>query len=407
MKKYFFLFPFALCLVTFSFSQEYGWVDLSQNIPTQGANLLPDIFFIDENEGWVTSSSQFEIYHTTDGGLTFEVQTTFQSINAIYMLDKNKGYAGGQSGIVFYTNNGGDTWNLINNSLPSTIRGLAFPPDSDTGFICGDNGWVGKIDSIHVFDQEKLVNANLYAISFPAKEEGWVCGGSIIRHYINGVWTAELSAMLGGYNAMHFVDTDNGWIGGDGGQLIHTSNGYDFETQRPYGSGATLNDIFAINPLNAWAVGYHYIIKTNDSGNTWTPDSVPLGGSGTLVSAFYLNKNLGYVSGYKQDDALNSLPAFFKYMEISGVAEGQKNTLSFEVYPNPAKSVISLQFAAFSRQSSVFEVYDLNGRKLLEKQIPAGAENIEIDVSHLKNGVYFCRLLTEKYSATQKLIIQK
>jgi hypothetical protein len=213
--------------------------------------------------------------------------------------------------------------------------------------------------------------------------------------------------MLGGYNAMHFVDTDNGWIGGDGGQLIHTSNGYDFETQRPYGSGATLNDIFAINPLNAWAVGYHYIIKTNDSGNTWTPDSVPLGGSGTLVSAFYLNKNLGYVSGYKQDDALNSLPAFFKYMEISGVAEGQKNTLSFEVYPNPAKSVISLQFAAFSRQSSVFEVYDLNGRKLLEKQIPAGAENIEIDVSHLKNGVYFCRLLTEKYSATQKLIIQK
>jgi hypothetical protein len=52
------------------------------------------------------------------------------------------------------------------------------------------------------------------------------------------------------------------------------------------------------------------------------------------------------------------------------------------------------------------EIYDLNGRKLLQKQIPAGTEVIEIDVSSLKSGVYFCKLITEKGNATKKLIIQ-
>ena len=53
------------------------------------------------------------------------------------------------------------------------------------------------------------------------------------------------------------------------------------------------------------------------------------------------------------------------------------------------------------------EIYDLNGRKLLEKQISAGTGEIEIDVSHLKSGVYFCKLITEKANATKKLMIQK
>ena len=58
-------------------------------------------------------------------------------------------------------------------------------------------------------------------------------------------------------------------------------------------------------------------------------------------------------------------------------------------------------------EDAKIEIYDLNGRKLLEKQIPAGRETIEIDVSHLKSGVYFCRLISENKSATQKLIHSK
>jgi hypothetical protein len=53
------------------------------------------------------------------------------------------------------------------------------------------------------------------------------------------------------------------------------------------------------------------------------------------------------------------------------------------------------------------ELFDLNGRKLLEKYFPAGNETMEIDVSGLVNGVYYCRLIVEENNTIKKLIIQK
>jgi hypothetical protein len=86
--------------------------------------------------------------------------------------------------------------------------------------------------------------------------------------------------------------------------------------------------------------------------------------------------------------------------------------LDLVLFPNPAISVVSLHACpygstVFSRQSAVVEVYDLNGRKLLEKNIPKGNETIEVDVGSLKSGVYFFRLISENKSVTKKIIIQK
>lgn len=101
----------------------------------------------------------------------------------------------------------------------------------------------------------------------------------------------------------------------------------------------------------------------------------------------------------------------------SGIFVGIEDKLvsdEFNMYPNPASSVVCLQSIVFSQQSSVVEIYDLNGKKLLEQQIPArpadwpaGTENIEIDVSNLKSGVYCCRLILENKNVTKKLIIKK
>ncbi len=77
------------------------------------------------------------------------------------------------------------------------------------------------------------------------------------------------------------------------------------------------------------------------------------------------------------------------------------------MFPNPTRDMISLHFSGLDQQSVVIEIFDFDGRKSLEKQIMAGSEAIEIDVSSLKSGVYFCTMLTEQGSTTKKLIIQK
>ena len=79
----------------------------------------------------------------------------------------------------------------------------------------------------------------------------------------------------------------------------------------------------------------------------------------------------------------------------------------FSIFPNPARDKFEVRTVDFEVKSATIEIYDLNGRKFLEKNISRGTETVEIDVSSLKSGIYFCKISTEKYSATKKIIIQK
>jgi hypothetical protein len=95
-----------------------------------------------------------------------------------------------------------------------------------------------------------------------------------------------------------------------------------------------------------------------------------------------------------------------KYGEVSAIGDEVEN-MKFEIYPNPAKNKFEIWSSEFRENETTMELFDLNGKKLLEKQIPAGTETVELDVSTLVNGVYFCRLIIENKSVTKKLIIQK
>jgi hypothetical protein len=93
----------------------------------------------------------------------------------------------------------------------------------------------------------------------------------------------------------------------------------------------------------------------------------------------------------------------------SGIFVGlETNLLSnyIIIYPNPASSFMCLQSSVLNKQSAVVDIYDLNGKKLLEKQIPKGTESVEIDISHLSNGVYFIQLQIENKKTMKKLIIK-
>jgi len=77
------------------------------------------------------------------------------------------------------------------------------------------------------------------------------------------------------------------------------------------------------------------------------------------------------------------------------------------IYPNPVKDKFKVQGHFLKAEAVELEIYDLYGRKILNKLIPTGTESIEIDVSHLQNGVFCFRIISDNKSVTQKLIIQK
>ncbi len=94
------------------------------------------------------------------------------------------------------------------------------------------------------------------------------------------------------------------------------------------------------------------------------------------------------------------------YDSNSAVGVEHSEAHSFKIFPNPASSVVRLQLSALSQQPAIVKIYDLNGRKLIEKKYTKGTETIELDVSHLKSGIYFIQMTMGNNTLTKKIILK-
>ncbi|HEY3343890.1 MAG TPA: YCF48-related protein [Anaerolineaceae bacterium] len=289
--------------------QSSGWVDLSSHIvSTRGTPNLHSMDFIGQ-EGWIGSGSLPEIYHTIDGGLTFEVQTLPTEINALAMRNTLEGYAGGQNGRIYHTTDGGAAWVSIG-TLGKPVRGLSCPPSGSTCYAVGDYGSAAAILGTAItLTSTGVVATHLDSVSFPVDStEGWLCGGGIIRHFIDGAWQADQTYPNNGYNAIAFGDHLNGWAVGDEGVIAHTTDGgktdgslssaWHTETNPdPRSPRPTLNDVDALNASEAWAVGNSgTILHTTDGGQTWTIEASGLTNE-MLVSVHAEDRQTVYVAG--------------------------------------------------------------------------------------------------------------
>ena len=79
--------------------------------------------------------------------------------------------------------------------------------------------------------------------------------------------------------------------------------------------------------------------------------------------------------------------------------EKQQNTVDFTIFPNPAKDLISLTISTKSvDQNLTMSIIDIVGKKVVSDNIIKGVKDqsqINVDVSALSNGVYFCVLLDQ------------
>jgi hypothetical protein len=314
------------------------------------------------------------------------------------MIDANNGYAAADDGSIYRTTSGGTNWNFLAPTF-TNLNDITFPltGSTATGYACGDNGAIYKVTSLGADVMTSGVVSNLQSITFPTATEGWLCGQSVILHFASGTWHGDQAYPSGTYNAIYFTDNQKGWAIGT--KIIHTTDGQNWiEQTNPDTLGRTLVNVFFLNENEGWIVGNQgLILHTTNGGTTWTVEANGL--TNTLLTGVqFTSSTNGYVVGNNK--------TLLKYTQLTTGVEHELEDLKFEIFPNPAAGKFKVQSSKFKVEEAKLEIYDLNGRKLLEKQIIAGTNNSEIDVSQLKSGVYFCRLLIEKYSATQKLIIQ-
>lgn len=395
MKKLLLLSTFAFGLFTFSLAQQYGWTDISANMPKLVG--FTDVHFIG-NEGWITGGNS-EVFYTPDGGGTFQIQALPENsgiTSSIFMKNNLEGYVVTFSGKIVKTENGGTNWTMLHEP-GGVLNSVHFPPNSDIGYSCGSNGTVWKFTNNIINDISPPAHvSNLQSINFPVNSsDGKVCGQTTIRRYLNNSWNnLQFYDSTLGYNSIFFINDTVGWACGINGTIIRTADGIHWLIQTT-NTTKTMYDILFLNSLEGWAAGSEVLLHTFDGGTTWTPELESFITGKGLLGVYFTSPINGYVVGNN---------TVLKYGEFSGIGEEPKDLL-FTIFPNPAKGKFGIRSLEIGVNGGTIEIYDLNGRKLLERQIPKGSESIEIDVSSLESGVYFCRLNNENISVTKKLII--
>jgi len=237
------------------------WVE----IKTGTTETINSIWFIDFNTGWAVGTKG-TIRHTTNAGATWKAQNKgTNDLWGVCFIDANNGWVAGGNGVIFKTTDGGSSWTLLDSGGTGTIMDIKFINQNDGIFTNGggiyhtnDGGqtWVKKSD---------------YG------------GGSIFYRNDGKAWHSSGYKLVGGawqqipdfgFDGITFADNQKGyaWRGNfskttDGGNTwtILDKIVTDDEIIR----NPSVDGVAFVNPSEGRMIGYSDYV-TKNGGDTWT-----------------------------------------------------------------------------------------------------------------------------------------
>jgi len=210
---------------------------------------------------------------------------TREDLLDVQFIDDKSGWASGRWGSVIHTQDGGKTWKAQKTGVDYTLAGIYFT-DANNGWAVGDGGTIiHTVDGGKVWTKQKSpVKLFLTRVHFRNAQVGWAVGERTnILHTEDGGATWSVQFTDGDFilKSISFSDDNNGWAVGEYGYIYRTIDagktwtrqaghfGMSEETGAIDG-GTFLFDVFAVDALNAWAVGIEgHVMRTQDGGVTW------------------------------------------------------------------------------------------------------------------------------------------
>ncbi|MFK7980642.1 MAG: WD40/YVTN/BNR-like repeat-containing protein, partial [Saprospiraceae bacterium] len=223
-----------------------------------------DVFAVDSTI-WIIDTNE-KIHRSINNGLSWETYETGVLIpSSIYFLDQLCGFVIGRNGETAKTNDGGETWVLIESGTLgyNDLTDIHFI--ENTGWVIGRQGtFYQTVDRGNSWTQKSLPNIPSYwldltDIYFFSKLEGYILG------YGNGYF----KTVDGGTTWRYYSYRINGvstWIG--------------------------LKRIFFKNQLEGWATNESDVYKTKDSGISW--HRVSSWDLWSVKDIYFLNEQFGW-----------------------------------------------------------------------------------------------------------------
>lgn len=195
-----------------------------------------------------------------------------------------------------------------------------------------------------------------------------------------------------GINASNIVASDGGgsylWIGGN-----------DFVSEGAWVWNGN-NDGTSVQ---FWQGDYMTGVPIGGLYNNWGDEPDDAGGQDALGFAF-TNWPYGVAGQWNDINQTNLLYYIIEYATAVSILENEP--ASFEIYPNPATTQITVEFKSSGKTN--IEIKNFLGQtvKMIDQEFSDRENKITIDLSELPAGIYFATLQADNINYNRKFIKQ-
>jgi photosystem II stability/assembly factor-like uncharacterized protein len=270
-----------------------NWIN---HTPMSGVGVID---LVDAQRAWVLSA---DLQRTTDGGTSWTSYALPSGASDMDFVNPTTGWLAGGSNI-FRTTDAGQTWTTqYTNGDGFSMRRVSFV-DTQHGWVLATRSYdrlpLHTTDGGATWSQAAAFGFGWYTpdMSFVDATHGWgVDGvydpyfpwGRVSRTTDGGATWQPVREETKVYNAVDFLNTQEGWVVGSYGLILYTTDGGTTWLTRQDPSRINLRGVHAAGPGQAWIVGdggliLHYSV-TEPPGCWATPTPLPTSATTPLAT---------------------------------------------------------------------------------------------------------------------------
>ncbi|MCB0156453.1 MAG: T9SS type A sorting domain-containing protein [Anaerolineae bacterium] len=421
MKAILNTFLFLALPFSFLIGQTSGWH--SQNSgTTRGLN---GIYFINDSTGWVVGNAGTILYTSNQGNLwTHQNGNTSRNLSGIDFVTDLVGWAVGDNGTIIMTTNKGITWESQTLGSSANLNAVDFQNDS-IGWVCGDNGAVfSTVDGGNSWMSVGFgTSYEMEDLHFFDDQNGFVVGGNMFLNTTDGGMTWDHLGPIAEdtyHLSIQFLSPSFGWVVGSYGDLFSGYTGVIAQWQSPGGyfdyvggSSFSLNSVCFITTLKGWIVGDNgSILSTTDGGSNW--ETQVSGTERDLQDIVFINDTTGWAIG-NNGTILSTKSGGLVAIEdkLSSISMHPESFVLHGNFPNPFNPSTTIRYELFKPANVLLIIFDLLGNEiktLFQSRQNAGEYNWVWDGTNGENmpvssGVYIYQLSVDQHIESKKMLL--
>jgi N-acetylneuraminic acid mutarotase len=159
---------------------------------------------------------------------------------------------------------------------------------------------------------------------------------------------------------------------------------------------------------------YDSLLVYDIVSDTWTIDQFELSSKRVWMADAFYNNSFYVLGGLDTTGfATDIVEEIIPMGPITGFNEAGLTSKDFYLkqnYPNPFNPTTRIKYAVNDRQFITIKAYDILGNEvaiLVNEEKSSGTYEVEFDGTGLSSGIYFCKLQTNDFIITRKMLLLK